>query len=46
MIMEAIRQGVSEERIAKTLAVDVAAIRRKRDLCASPPILWFKQAEP
>lgn len=31
MIMEAIRQGVSEERIAKTLAVDVAAIRRKRD---------------
>ena len=32
MIMEAIRQGVSEERIATTLAVDVAAIRRKRDL--------------
>ena len=32
MIMEAIRQGVSEERIAKTLAVDIAAIRRKRDL--------------
>ena len=32
MIMEAIRQGVSEELIAKTLAVDVAAIRRKRDL--------------
>jgi len=32
MIMEAIRQGVSEERIAKTLAVDVAAIRRKRNL--------------
>jgi ParB-like chromosome segregation protein Spo0J len=32
MIMEAIRHGVSEERIAKTLAVDVAAIRRKRDL--------------
>ncbi|MCY2986952.1 MAG: ParB N-terminal domain-containing protein [Planctomycetota bacterium] len=32
MIMEAIRQGVSEERIAKTLAVDLAAIRRKRDL--------------
>jgi hypothetical protein len=27
-----IRQGVSEERIAKTLAVDIAAIRRKRDL--------------
>jgi uncharacterized ParB-like nuclease family protein len=32
MIMEAIRQGVSEERIAKALSVDVAAIRRKRDL--------------
>jgi len=32
MIMEAIRHGVSEERIAKSLAVDVAAIRRKRDL--------------
>jgi hypothetical protein len=32
MIMEAIRQGVSEERIAKALAVDVGAIRRKRDL--------------
>jgi hypothetical protein len=32
MIMEAIRHGVSEERIAKTLAVDVGAIRRKRDL--------------
>ena len=34
MIMEAIRHGVSEERIAKTLDVDVAAIRRKRDLLA------------
>ena len=32
MIMEAIRRGVSEERIAKTLNVDVAAIRRKRSL--------------
>jgi hypothetical protein len=32
MIMEAIRQGLSEERIAKTLAVDVAAIRRKMNL--------------
>jgi hypothetical protein len=32
MIMEAIRRGVSESRIAKTLDVDVAAIRRKRDL--------------
>src|SRR5208282_2675247 len=32
MIMEAIRNGVWEERIAKTLDVDVAAIRRKRDL--------------
>ena len=32
MIMEAIRRGLSEERIAKTLNVDIAAIRRKRDL--------------
>ena len=32
MIMEAIRQGVSEERIAKALSLDVAAIRRKTDL--------------
>jgi ParB-like chromosome segregation protein Spo0J len=32
MIMEAIRRGVPEERIAKTLNVDVYAIRRKRDL--------------
>ena len=32
MIMEAIRRGVPEERIAKTLNVDVAAIRRKRGL--------------
>jgi ParB-like chromosome segregation protein Spo0J len=32
MIMEAIRQGVSEERIAKALSLDIAAIRRKRDL--------------
>ena len=32
MVMEAIRQGVSEERIARTLAVDVVAIRRKMDL--------------
>ena len=32
MIMEAIRRGLSEERIARTLSVDVAAIRRKRDL--------------
>jgi ParB-like chromosome segregation protein Spo0J len=32
MIMEAIRQGLSEERIAKALSLDIAAIRRKRDL--------------
>lgn len=32
MIIEAIRRGVSEERIAKTLDVNVTAIRRKRDL--------------
>lgn len=32
MIMKTIENGVSEERIAKTLNVDVAAIRRKRDL--------------
>ncbi len=32
MIMEAIRRGVSEDRIAKALDVDVASIRRKRDL--------------
>lgn len=32
MIMEAIRRGVAEERIARTLNVDIAAIRRKRDL--------------
>jgi uncharacterized ParB-like nuclease family protein len=32
MIMKAIEQGVSEERIAATLDVDVARIRQKRDL--------------
>jgi len=32
MIMEAIRRGVSEERLARTLNVDMAAIRRKCDL--------------
>ena len=32
MIMEAIRQGLSEERIAKALSLDIASIRRKRDL--------------
>jgi len=32
MILKAIRSGVSEERIAKVLNVDVASIRRKRDL--------------
>lgn len=32
MILRAIRSGVSEERIAKVLNVDVASIRQKRDL--------------
>ena len=32
MIMEAIRRGASEDRIAKALNLDVASIRRKRDL--------------
>ena len=32
MIMRAIKHGVSEDRIAKTLNVDVANIRRKRDM--------------
>ena len=32
MILKAIRSGVSEERIAKVLNVDVASIRQKRDL--------------
>lgn len=32
MILRAIERGVSEEEIAATLHVDVAAIRRKRDL--------------
>ena len=32
MILKAIKSGVSEERIAKALSVDVASIRRKRDL--------------
>jgi ParB-like chromosome segregation protein Spo0J len=32
MIMKALSNGVSEERIAETLDVDVAAIRSKRDL--------------
>ena len=32
MIIKAIKNGVSEEDIARTLNVDVAAIRRKRDL--------------
>ena len=33
-IMKALESGVSEERVAATLDVDVAAIRRKRDLLA------------
>lgn len=32
MIMRALEEGVSEERIAATLHVDVTAIRKKRDL--------------
>lgn len=32
MIMKALESGVSEDRIAATLNVDVAAIRKKRDL--------------
>ena len=32
MIMKALESGVSEERMAATLNVDVSAIRRKRDL--------------
>jgi ParB-like chromosome segregation protein Spo0J len=32
MILKAIKSGVSEERIAKVLNVDVASIRHKRDL--------------
>ncbi len=32
MILEAIRRGASEDRIAKALNVDVASIRRKREL--------------
>lgn len=32
MILKAIRNGVSEERIAKVLRVDVTSIRQKRDL--------------
>lgn len=32
MIMRALENGVSEERIAETLSVDVSAIRKKRDL--------------
>jgi len=32
MILKATRSGVSEERIAKVLRVDVASIRQKRDL--------------
>src|SRR5207302_58922 len=32
MILRAIRNGISEERIARSLDVDVARIRQKRDL--------------
>ncbi|MCE9591315.1 MAG: ParB N-terminal domain-containing protein [Planctomycetes bacterium] len=34
MVLKAIKNGVSEERIARTLNVDPAAIRQKRDLLA------------
>jgi ParB-like chromosome segregation protein Spo0J len=32
MLLEALRNGLSEERIAKSLNVDVSVIRRKRDM--------------
>ena len=32
MILRAIKNGVSEDRIARSLDVDVASIRQKRDL--------------
>jgi ParB-like chromosome segregation protein Spo0J len=32
MILKAIKSGISEERIAKVLNIDIAAIRQKRDL--------------
>jgi hypothetical protein len=32
MILRAVRSGVSEERIARSLNVDVASIRQKREL--------------
>jgi len=32
MIMKAIKNGVSEDRIARTLSIDVARIKQKRDL--------------
>ncbi len=35
MLMKALSNGVSEEKIAQTLNVDVAAIRHKRDLLVS-----------
>jgi hypothetical protein len=37
MILKAIRHGVSEERIAKVLKVDVAIIRQKG------PVEWYLQ---
>jgi len=32
MILKAIKSGISEERIAKVLNIDIATIRQKRDL--------------
>jgi hypothetical protein len=32
MILKATKSGISEERIAKVLSIDVATIRQKRDL--------------
>ena len=51
MILKAIRSGVSEERIAKVLNVDVASIRHKRDLLngichEAAEILKNKQISP
>jgi ParB-like chromosome segregation protein Spo0J len=34
MILRALERGVSEERLARTLSVDIETIRRKRDLLA------------
>ncbi len=40
MILKALESGVSEERMASALSLDIAAVRKKRDLlegiCARP----------